>query len=152
MTCPGVISITVTQPVKIAEGIASTGTLPFVEIMDPRLPVRNFEQALAVNVRGRGIVLIVGCGHPTLARLVERARAAFGAPVIGVIGGLHLAGASETMLQGTISVLKELRVQIVGLSPHDSDQREIARVRAAFPHAYEDVKVGRTIRMNGVMP
>ncbi len=47
------------------------------------------EQALAVNVAGKGIVLIIGCGHQTLERAVARTEALFDEPLYGVIGGLH---------------------------------------------------------------
>jgi len=78
-------------PQYLAEhGVSAViGTLPFAEVMDdPGLPDRNFEQALAVNVAGRGVILVVGCGHPGVPKLVERARAALGRPIAGVIGGL----------------------------------------------------------------
>jgi 7,8-dihydropterin-6-yl-methyl-4-(beta-D-ribofuranosyl)aminobenzene 5'-phosphate synthase len=47
------------------------------------------EQSLAVNVEGQGIVLVVGCGHPTLQRIVDRAEMLFDAPLYGLVGGLH---------------------------------------------------------------
>lgn len=54
------------------------------------------EQALAVHVAGKGIVLIVGCGHQTILRLLERAEAMFGAPPSGVIGALaRMRGAAR---------------------------------------------------------
>ncbi len=161
MTYPGLSLITASRPMKIAKGVASTGSLPFAEVMNSSalipfladattgLPLRNTEQALVVNVSGRGIVIITGCGHPTVPKLVARAQAVFKEPVIGVIGGLHLAGAPAAVVQTDIDLLKRLNAQLVGLSPHDSDAGVIERFRAAFPASYQDVMVGRAFRLAG---
>ncbi|RKY63887.1 MAG: MBL fold metallo-hydrolase, partial [Candidatus Latescibacterota bacterium] len=47
-------------PRVIAPGVASMGTIPRQMFFFGW----TLEQSLAVNVEGRGIVLIVGCGHP----------------------------------------------------------------------------------------
>ncbi len=47
------------------------------------------EQALAVNVEGKGIVLVVGCGHQTVPRMLHRASQLFDEPIHGIVGGLH---------------------------------------------------------------
>jgi hypothetical protein len=47
----------------------------------------------AYHIGGQVLVLIAGCGHPTLERLAERAEALYGRPVIGVVGGLHYGNA-----------------------------------------------------------
>jgi 7,8-dihydropterin-6-yl-methyl-4-(beta-D-ribofuranosyl)aminobenzene 5'-phosphate synthase len=148
MTYPDLSPLVVGQPIKIAEGVASIGILPFTEVMDTAgLPTRNTEQALAVNVAGRGVVLVVGCGHPGLPKLVARTQAAFAEPVVGVVGGLHLTGASDTIVQGDVALLQGLHAHLVGLSPHDSDASVIERFRTALPAVYRDVMVGRAIRL-----
>ena len=82
MSYPGLNTVVSSNPTKIAEGVAVIGTLPFAETMgDPGLPDRNWEQALAVNVAGRGVILIIGCGHPGVPKLIERAQAALGQPL-----------------------------------------------------------------------
>lgn len=158
MTYPGLVPVVASQPTKIGRGVALTGVMPFAEIMNngalipiladvtTGLPIVNYEQALAVYVEGRGIVLITGCGHPTVPRLVARAQAAFSAPVTGIVGGLHLGGAPSDVVESDIHLLKNLNVQLVGLSPHDSDLTTIGRFRGAFRDAYKEVEVGRIIR------
>ncbi len=61
-------------PTEIHEGIFSTGTL------------EGIEQSLAVRTE-KGIVVIVGCSHPGVERILEAA-AGFGRPY-ALIGGLH---------------------------------------------------------------
>ena len=62
-----------------------------------------------------------------------------------MIGGLHLQGAPEAVINRDIDLLRRLDVQAVGLSPHDSDAAVIDRFRRAFPAAYRDIVVGKAI-------
>ena len=86
-------------PQRIAPGVVSLGPIPGALFFLGWTP----EQALAVNVQGKGIVVIVGCGHQGIPRIVERAEALFGAPVYGLVGGLHLlvSGMSGRRFVGT---------------------------------------------------
>jgi len=61
-------------PVEILPGIHSTGELG------------NFEQSVVINVQD-GVVLVVGCSHPGVDRILKAAQE-FG-QVKGIIGGLH---------------------------------------------------------------
>lgn len=91
MTYPGLYPIYTENPTIISKGVATIGAISnyLFRTMDHmgRVP----EQALAVNVDGKGIVLIVGCGHQTLPKIVERTEALFEEPIYGLIGGLHYA-------------------------------------------------------------
>lgn len=42
-----------------------------------------------MNVEGKGIVLIVGCGHQTIPKLLKRYDDVFDEPLYGIVGGLH---------------------------------------------------------------
>jgi 7,8-dihydropterin-6-yl-methyl-4-(beta-D-ribofuranosyl)aminobenzene 5'-phosphate synthase len=85
MIYPGLSPVHARDPIVIGEGVASTGTIA------NSMYLRGFteEHSLAVNVDGRGVVLIVGCGHHTVPKLIERARALFDEPIYGIFGGLH---------------------------------------------------------------
>jgi hypothetical protein len=48
------------------------------------------EQALVVNVRGFGLVLISGCGHPRIGQIPGVTGQVFGIPIRALAGGLHL--------------------------------------------------------------
>ncbi|MEA3341851.1 MAG: MBL fold metallo-hydrolase, partial [Chloroflexota bacterium] len=75
----------VDRPHVIAPGAASTGPIP----RQMFFLGWTLEQSLAVNVEGKGIVIIIGCGHPTLQRIIDRAEMLFDEPLYGVVGGLH---------------------------------------------------------------
>jgi 7,8-dihydropterin-6-yl-methyl-4-(beta-D-ribofuranosyl)aminobenzene 5'-phosphate synthase len=107
---------------------------------------RGSEQALVVHVTGEGLVLITGCGHPTVEKLVTRAEALYGQPVVGVVGGLHYGEANAEDLTDPIAFLASREPRLVALSPHDSGPAAIEAFRAAFPEAYREVMVGQPIR------
>ena len=146
LTYPGVTPVVAAGPQVLAPGVATLGVLPFANVfplnlLTPVIP----EQVLAVNVAGVGAVLISGCGHPGLERIMARAEQALEAPVVGVVGGLHY-GDDLAAAQPAIDLLADKGVKLVALSPHDSGQAVIEAFRAAFPAAYQDVTVGVTIQ------
>jgi 7,8-dihydropterin-6-yl-methyl-4-(beta-D-ribofuranosyl)aminobenzene 5'-phosphate synthase len=165
MHYPGISTITSTAPTAIGEGVATTGTIPRELFVLGRVD----EQALAVNVEGKGIVLIVGCGHQTIQKLLERTKQAFGLPLYGLIGGMHypvpggrermlgvdvqrlFAGSgwlhplNETDVYEDIEILKAKRPALVALSAHDSSDEVIAKFRAAFGTRYRYLRVGDPI-------
>jgi 7,8-dihydropterin-6-yl-methyl-4-(beta-D-ribofuranosyl)aminobenzene 5'-phosphate synthase len=140
LVSPGLAVEVAERPIVIAPGVASLGSLPMLSGGD-------VEQALAVKVEGLGVVLISGCGHPGLERMLERARALYDAPIAAVLGGLHYRDANEARVAGDIELLRSLGVAIVGLSPHDSTPRAIEAMRSAFGSGYLDIEVGRAITL-----
>ncbi len=156
----------VDEPCVIAPGVASMGPIPRQLFFFGWTP----EQSLAVNVEGKGVVLIIGCGHSTLQRIVDRAEMLFDEPVYGVVGGLHYPvtasrdakfGLPLQRLLGTgkwpwdpvnredveasIAYLQRRNPQLVSLSAHDSCDWSIEAFRQAFGAAYEDLLVGKEI-------
>ena len=138
----------VTSPTRIAEGVATTGAIPFVYPFPAWLAIpHGVEQSLIVNVKGTGLVVITGCGHMGLASLLAHVQAEFAAPVAGVVGGLHEGKADAQALTPQIQLLSAIHPLVVGLSPHDSGPAALAAFRQAFPVAYQPVAVGATIKV-----
>lgn len=149
MSVPGVEPVVVTGPAKLGEGVATVGTIPFLDpFPGSALWPHNVEQALAVNVAGRGIVLLTGCGHQTMERLVARAQALFDEPVVGLVGGLHYEGMTRAQTQPHIAFLSALQPQLIGISPHDSSRDAMQAFRDAYPNAYQEIAVGHLISFN----
>jgi len=155
-------------PRVIAPGVASIGPIPRQMFFTGWI----LEQSLAVNVAGKGIVLIIGCGHPTLQRIIDRAEMLFDEPLYGVVGGLHYpVTASRAIKFGlplqrllctgkwpwdpinrqdvetAIAYLQRRRPQLVALSPHDSCDWSLETFRDAFGAAYRDLRVGEAIQV-----
>jgi 7,8-dihydropterin-6-yl-methyl-4-(beta-D-ribofuranosyl)aminobenzene 5'-phosphate synthase len=153
----------VSDAVELAQGVWSVGTIP----RSLWLMGLTLEQAVAVNVEGRGLVLIIGCGHQTLERVIARAQALFDVPLYGVIGGLHFPVTGSRMPWGmqrvigtgrlpwdqirkddvgqTVAFLQGKAPSLVGISAHDSCDWTIGAFRDAFGERYRDVEVGREI-------
>ncbi len=164
---PGPVVRVIKAPVKLREGIASIGTIPR-NLFGLGLTLEN---SLAVNLRGKGIVLIVGCGHQTIERILERTQALFDEPIYGIIGGLHYPvhggrvmagpfniqsfatdrppwkGINEEDVINAIKRIKEVGPPFISLSPHDSSDWSIEQFRTAFKDQYHDLRVGRELRL-----
>ncbi len=101
MTHPSARVEVVTEPRKLGEGLASTGPITrAIWLMGPIA-----EHSLLVNVTGKGLVMIVGCGHPSLLRLIERAQTVTGVPLYGAVGGLHFPVTGSRVGKGGQNIL-----------------------------------------------
>jgi 7,8-dihydropterin-6-yl-methyl-4-(beta-D-ribofuranosyl)aminobenzene 5'-phosphate synthase len=170
MTYPGLRPVCADQPTIISKGVVTTGTLPSYLFFAGW----TSEQSLAINVTGKGIVLIVGCGHPTVPRLIDRVSQLFNEPIVGIVGGLHypvtdsrirVAGIPIQMVFGTgkapwsfvtmedvnrnIVVLQKLKLEIVALSSHDSCDESLDTFRKAVPSSFREIKVGKKLVIGG---
>jgi 7,8-dihydropterin-6-yl-methyl-4-(beta-D-ribofuranosyl)aminobenzene 5'-phosphate synthase len=127
------------------------------------------EQALLVYVRGKGPVMIVGCGHPQLERLLDRAQAVTGAPLYGIVGGLHFPVTGSRVGKGRQNIigngklpwqritrqearraaemLRDLDLGLVALSAHDSCDWTLEIFQRALGDRYRAVRVGETINV-----
>ena len=163
---PGPAIQVITDPTILKKGIISIGVIPrYLFLMGYTL-----ENSLAVNVSGKGIVLIIGCGHQTIERIIERTQALFDEPIYAIIGGLHypvnggrvmigpiniqrIVGSDrppwvsiqESDVKSAIAAIKKVSPKIVALSPHDSSDWCIDQFKQAFKDTYVDVKVGEKI-------
>jgi 7,8-dihydropterin-6-yl-methyl-4-(beta-D-ribofuranosyl)aminobenzene 5'-phosphate synthase len=146
MMYPGSSPIIAKTPTKIAEGVATTGSIPYVYPFPAWLAIpQGTEQALAINVKDVGIVLITGCGHMGLDSLVTHAQAYFDEPIAGVVGGLHEGNATAQDLHPEIQLLQTLHPKLIAVSPHDSYAPALTAFEQAFPNAYQSVQVGLSI-------
>lgn len=153
----------VETPQRIAPGIATIGPIARALFLMGLTP----EQALAVNLAGKGIVLIVGCGHQGVQRIVERAEALFDEPIYGLVGGLHfpvtgsavqrIAGADRPPWQPltkddvheVIRYLQDKGLKRVALSPHDSCDWTLSAFQETWGPDFDIVTVGQRIEFPG---
>ncbi|EWM10497.1 LOW QUALITY PROTEIN: metallo-beta-lactamase, partial [Kutzneria sp. 744] len=68
------------------------------------------DQALVVNVRGRGLVVLTGCGHAGAVNIVRQAMRLTGVNQLhALLGGLHLSGpAFEPIISPTVAAFTDL--------------------------------------------
>jgi 7,8-dihydropterin-6-yl-methyl-4-(beta-D-ribofuranosyl)aminobenzene 5'-phosphate synthase len=106
-------------------------------------PLIHDDQALVANVRGRGLVVITGCGHAGVVNTLRYARKLTGIDQVhAVIGGFHLATpAFEPIIWPTVEALSELGPQVVAPA-HCTGWRATHALAAAFPDAFIPGSVG----------
>ena len=103
----GVKLVNVEKPMGIIKGVHTTGQLK------GRLGAKTlYEQSLVLS-SAKGLVLLTGCSHPGIVRIVDRACTYFQQPVLWAIGGFHLKDADPKEIEHIALRLKELGVQKV---------------------------------------
>jgi len=127
------------------------------------------EQALVVNVRGFGLVLISGCGHPQMERMLGITEQVLDVPIRAVVGGLHIpvhALGTPLMPQAVLGnphppwrpiserdvahVLDEIEARgprAVALSSHDSSQWSFDAFARRLGERYRTLRVGEELRI-----
>lgn len=148
---------------------------PGMAVMPP-LPRAMFwlgpvaEQALVVNVRGFGLVLVTGCGHPPIERILGVTEQVLDVPINAVVGGLHLpvhALGTALMPQAVLGnphwpwqpvderdvahVLEQIDARgprLVALSGHDSTQWTLGAFAAHLGDRYRPLRVGERLRVD----
>lgn len=65
------------------------------------------DQAIVVHVKDKGLVVLAGCAHSGIVNTVNHAREISGVErVYAVLGGFHLARASDEEIQRTVAAIK----------------------------------------------
>ena len=170
MSYPGLSRVLADRPMALGNGVGTTG-LGSTGAIGRQLAIGWIEEhSLVVNVRGLGGILIVGCGHQPVPRLVARYDAAYSEPLYGIIGGVHFPVPEGRISLGPVDVqrrlasgeglfnpltmdqvdreldlLKRRNLGIIAVSGHDSSDEVIARVRERFGKAHRYLRVGEEI-------
>jgi 7,8-dihydropterin-6-yl-methyl-4-(beta-D-ribofuranosyl)aminobenzene 5'-phosphate synthase len=127
------------------------------------------EQALVVNVRGFGLVLISGCGHPPIEQILGVTERVVDVPIRAVVGGLHLpihAARTPLVPQAILGnphppwqpigerdaehVLEEIAARgphIIALSGHDSTPWTYDAFTRRFGDRYRTLRAGEELRI-----
>lgn len=72
------------------------------------------EQAIAINQGDLGITVILGCSHPTVEVLIEKAQQVTGNnKVRGVVGGMHFTDFSKEEIKQKSLFLKSLNLEFI---------------------------------------
>jgi 7,8-dihydropterin-6-yl-methyl-4-(beta-D-ribofuranosyl)aminobenzene 5'-phosphate synthase len=139
--------------VTIATGVITTGEVSretdfekvegFWTLKDERFTQDQMtdEQALVINVREKGLVIVSGCAHSGIVNTVRHAQKVAGTnDIYAIIGGFHLEGADDNRIQATVDQL--LRIQPKWLYPcHCTGSKAMKRLLGSFG---EHCKASRT--------
>jgi 7,8-dihydropterin-6-yl-methyl-4-(beta-D-ribofuranosyl)aminobenzene 5'-phosphate synthase len=93
--------------------------------------------AFVINLKGKGLVIISGCGHAGMINTIEFAREVAGIEKIhAVIGGFHLTGPEfRHVIQPTLDALKQIDPDYV-VPTHCTCRKAIADFERAMPNQF----------------
>ncbi len=124
----------VTGPFEVVPGVHSTG------IVDGLPP----EQSLAIET-SQGLVMIVGCSHPGLVKLVETVEMQRKKDTVRLLlGGFHMLRANPEQIKTTITRLQALQVTTV-LPAHCSGDLAKDLFQQRYGEQFHTVGAGRRI-------
>jgi 7,8-dihydropterin-6-yl-methyl-4-(beta-D-ribofuranosyl)aminobenzene 5'-phosphate synthase len=146
------------EPFELAPGCWTTGYIPrrsFEEVGRPKgLRFRegsNFilddiedDQAIVINVKGKGLVVLSGCAHAGIVNTIQHAQDFTGIEQIyAVIGGFHLARAKDDELEQTIDFIKSVQPKYV-VPSHCTGFHAINQFAVQMPESFVESVVGAT--------
>jgi len=122
----GGILVLARNPVMIAAGVTTSGEIAretgfektegFWTVQDDRFveDPMNDEQALLINVKDKGLVVITGCAHSGVINTVRQAQKTSGMDdLYAVVGGLHLEKAGDTRIKETVDELSSIDPKVI---------------------------------------
>jgi len=106
------------------------------------------DQALVAHVRGRGLVVLTGCGHAGAINIVRHAQRLTAVPALhALVGGLHLSGSAfEPIIDPTVDALTQMTPGLV-VPGHCTGWRAQHALAAAMPDAWVAGSSGSSFRL-----
>ena len=107
------------------------------------------DQALVVHVRGRGLVVLTGCGHAGAVNIVRHAQRLTGvSQLCALIGGFHLGGpAFEPIIAPTTAALTALSPDLI-VPGHCTGWKAQHALAAALPGAWVQSSTGTAYHLS----
>ncbi len=107
------------------------------------------EQALVLNVRDRGLVVITACGHAGIVNTIHEAQRIAGVDeVTGLMGGFHFGfpGVPRDNAERALDALEEMGLDLIA-PMHCTGLWGQARVMERFPDAFVQNVTGTTLSL-----
>jgi len=127
--------VEVREPTEICPNVYTTGILGR----------RTKEQAMVVHTR-RGLVMLTGCAHPGIGKMVTEVRRLYADDILLVMGGFHLEWAVLGKLERTIATFQDQGVRCVAPT-HCSGEKARQQFEKRYGHRFIEVGVGKTITL-----
>jgi 7,8-dihydropterin-6-yl-methyl-4-(beta-D-ribofuranosyl)aminobenzene 5'-phosphate synthase len=104
------------------------------------------DQAIVINVKGKGLVVLTGCGHAGVVNTLKTARELTGVdPIHAIIGGFHLTGPLfEPIIAPTLQALRDFNPSVI-VPQHCTGWKATHLIAREFPEAYIPNSVGTTL-------
>jgi len=111
-------------------------------------PLIMDERAVAVNVKGKGLVVVSGCAHAGIINTVNYAQQITGKEkVYAVMGGFHLSGKTfEKRIRPTIKELQRINPELI-VASHCTGWKAMCAMARTFPEAFVWNSVGNLYKI-----
>jgi 7,8-dihydropterin-6-yl-methyl-4-(beta-D-ribofuranosyl)aminobenzene 5'-phosphate synthase len=101
------------------------------------------ERFVAVHIANKGLFVFTACSHAGLINVLTHASDRFpGIPIYGVLGGFHLAGATESIIPDTIEALDKFNLSLIAAA-HCTGWRAMSELVARFKDRVVPSAVGK---------
>jgi 7,8-dihydropterin-6-yl-methyl-4-(beta-D-ribofuranosyl)aminobenzene 5'-phosphate synthase len=151
------------QPSFLFErSVLITGEVPRVSGYEPGFPPQQAwsgskwepdpmvldDQALIINVAGKGLVVVTGCGHAGVVNIARYAtRLTGGQPLYALLGGFHLNGPLfEPLIPRVLNDLEAMNPSVL-VPAHCTGWRAQHAMSARFPQAFTPNTVGTSFHL-----
>ncbi len=150
--------ITSEGPYRLGPGCWTTGHVPRRSFESSGLPTKMYfrqgqklirdsleeDQAIAINVKDKGLVVVSGCAHSGIVNTVEHARQISGVDQVwAIIGGFHLGRSKDEEVQRTIDEIRQLKPHMI-VPSHCTGFKAINQFAAQMPEVFAPGVVGAT--------
>ncbi len=155
----GAIMLDCRGPVTVTPGVTTTGEVPRIETFEK---VEGFwtvkdgqycsdsipdDQALAIDLPGKGLVVVTGCAHAGIINTIRHAQKITGVEELyAVLGGFHLMGADDKRIDSTAEALQSLDPTIVRPG-HCTGQKAVCRLQEALGDRCQPLAAGDSIQL-----
>jgi 7,8-dihydropterin-6-yl-methyl-4-(beta-D-ribofuranosyl)aminobenzene 5'-phosphate synthase len=157
----GKLSLT-KDPLVIMTGMMTTGEVSrLTDFEKVTVAVKTIENGMVVddlmlddisvvaNVRDKGLVIITGCSHAGIINIANQAKeVAGGHKIEGIIGGLHLIEASDTVINRTVNDLAKLNVAWISAG-HCTGFQAQAELYRVFAERFLPLHTGMRFELGG---
>jgi len=131
----GATLVEVREPQEICRNVYTTGVLGR----------RIKEQALVIRTE-RGLVVLTGCAHPGIVRIVKEVRCRHEESILLVLGGFHLEWVMKGKVQSILAEFKSYGIRYIAPT-HCSGDKARQLFRQGYGPGYVDAGAGRTITL-----
>jgi 7,8-dihydropterin-6-yl-methyl-4-(beta-D-ribofuranosyl)aminobenzene 5'-phosphate synthase len=91
------------------------------------------ERFLAVNIKGKGLIVFSACSHAGIVNVLKETRRLFPTlPIYAVMGGFHLSGSSmEKIIADTVNDLRQFEMEMI-IPAHCTGWRAVSALATTF--------------------
>ena len=148
LTAGGMVCVTGEIPRKTSFETGYTQHKALVSGVWQSDPLIMDERAVAINIRGKGLVVLSGCAHAGIINTVSYAQQITGTEkVYAVMGGFHLAGKTfENRIQPTVEELQRINPELI-VPSHCTGWKAMCTIAKMLPEAFVWNSVGNLYKI-----